>query len=182
MSRNLFRGRTIIMETIQNVQESVSLANSYIKREQYQEAIQVLETIINSGSKEGFIFLSLGEVYLSLSDECSNFKAKDYLIKAIEAATKAQDFQVIVAAKSILGSIYIQEAQDEFNNLREEEKWIELRERIPGLSEENLVNFSKRRRPVQFMFFRSNCKECQTSGSPSVPGRFVGFDDDCKGC
>jgi tetratricopeptide (TPR) repeat protein len=157
------------MEPTNNTLKEMISASSCVQEGNYPEAIQILEKLINSGKQEGFIFLALGDVYRNVANEDSIAKAKDCLEKAIQSATASKDFQVVVTAKASLGRIYISEAQNEFNNLREEEKWVEICERMLDSNQE---------KPTPQLFFLSNCGECTTG---SLSGRNYGFGQ-CKGC
>jgi tetratricopeptide (TPR) repeat protein len=161
-----------MMETTDNntLREMIA-ASSCVQEGKYLEAIQILEKLIGSGSQEGFMFLALGDVYRNLADENSITKAKDCLERAIQTATASKDYQVVVAAKASLGKIYILEAQNIFDALREEEKWVELCERM--------LDFNKEKSPQ--LFFLSNCRACSTAGNGVLDGRNYGFGQ-CKGC
>jgi tetratricopeptide (TPR) repeat protein len=152
------------MEPTNDTLKEMMSASSCIHKGEYPEAIQILQKLIDSGNQEGFIFLALGDTYCNLTDEYSRAKAKDCLGKAIEAATASKDLQVVVAAKASLGRIYIQEAHNEFDNLHEEDKWVELCQRILDCNQE---------KPA-LLFFLSNPCECTTPVS-GLRGRYSGI-------
>ncbi len=157
-----------MIEATNNTLKEMISASLCVKECRYPEAIEILEKLIYSGEKEGFIFLALGDVYSNMADEDSITKAKDCLEKAIQSATASKDFQVVATAKASLGRIYISEAQNEFNKLREEEKWVEICERILDCNQKKSAQ----------LFFLSGCGDCTTGG---LSGRNYGFGQ-CKGC
>jgi tetratricopeptide (TPR) repeat protein len=158
-----------MMETTNDTLKSMFSANSCVQEGQYSEAIQILEKLVNSGVQEGFVFLALGDVHRNLADERSSAKAKDYLVQAIEAAKGSKDHQVVIAAKASLGRMYLQEAQREFDNLHEEDRWIELCQKILDCNQVSPI-------PVLFMGL-----PCACTTPSNLPGRYVGVGDTfCK--
>jgi tetratricopeptide (TPR) repeat protein len=162
-----------------NYWDELVMANSHIKEGQYEKAKLILESLVKRNFHQPFIYLALGDVCRSISnqDQDTSILAKKYYLIAIDLATYTGNRQVIVAAKAGLTKVYIRETIAAYNELYDYEKWEELENILPQFHgcQESPGEYM----PAQYMLMMGNCGDCTTSqGRTGIP-LGSGF---CKGC
>ncbi|OWY63953.1 hypothetical protein B7486_50010 [cyanobacterium TDX16] len=159
----------------------LTLANIYLQRSQNVKAIEILE---ESGIQAATVFLALGDIYrFGGADE----QAQENYRKAIEKATTVEDGQVLVAAKAGLARIeaahgnmeaanhWHREAKDEFESLKDVERWSEVEQRLSSSTSEERSLSSEART----LLFLSGCPVCTP---PNGGDGRAGGGGRCRGC
>jgi tetratricopeptide (TPR) repeat protein len=135
-------------------------ANALIEQGCLLEAENIIESYINSGNKQAFLYLALGDI-------CSELdfidKAKKHYEAAINIAITEEDNQSRIAAKSGLARIYIQDIWNDFNSLKKFEQIDELLEIIPSCN-----------RSKPFRYLRVLSGPCECASNPGNPGNLDG--------
>jgi tetratricopeptide (TPR) repeat protein len=167
----------MLVNDVAGFHKFVELANDYVTKGQYEEALKTLEDLVERGCEEGYIYLAIGEICKSCHDRYDPERAKMNFFKAIALGKSSDDHQVVVAAKAGLAGIanlwnreweaefFLEEARRDFDRLIPEQQWDELRARI-----------DYNRAPIDFLVFMSLNGACCTSNL------FVGrcMNRDCK--
>lgn len=162
--------------------EALEIAHLQLKSDSHSRAVETLKECCHSGIHEAVIHLALGDILIAkVSDTL--VEAKECYEKASELAlaSERKDGQVVVAATAGLAKIaavlgetetadkLLQQANENFMSLPEEEQWGELKEKLT----KSISNESR-------LLFLSNCPECFTDNGKN--GRFSGIENRCKRC
>jgi hypothetical protein len=153
-------------------------AAEYIESGDLLAARSLLISFIEKESPEGFIYLSIGEISKAIGTSEDILKAIEYFHLAIQFADEANDSQVALAAKTSLGTTYLQEAFKEYQGLPERAKEKEITGTLDFLGKN--IEFNLRNLKVKenlFFAYTSSLGACNVEAqntSQPLNGRWSG--------